>query len=791
MNHKRQLWVVVLSLLLWCGTSVAATYPVRVSTSNPRILVDQNNVPFLMVGDSPQALIVNLTESQAKGYFADRSAHGFNTVWINLLCDEYTGGRTNGSTIDGILPFKSTIPSTASYDLTTPNETYFARVDFIVHLAAHYGIQVLLDPIETGGWLQTMLDNGSANCLAYGQYLGNRYKNFPNIIWLSGNDFQTWRDGNSDSVVSAVALGIQGKDIKHIHTVELDYPVSSSLDDGTWAPIISLNGAYTYFPTYAEVLQAYNQSSSMPVFMIEAHYDLEQLQGDTGTPPVLRRQEYWAMLSGASGQLYGNHFTWQFIAGWQTNLDTPGAIQIGYMNSLFQSRAWYDLVPDTNHTVVTAGPGLADFSTSGNVSGNDYLTAASAPDGTLAIAYIPTLGTNTVDMSKFSAAVTAWWFDPAGGTYSSVPGSPFPNSGTVDFTPPGNNSDGDGDWVLVIETKPPPVSPPLGTYNGLFSETDQVRQNSSGFLTASVTARARYSGRLQIGANRYSLSGTLGPQVQITNRIVRRNDSPLTLDLHFGISNGAAHIFGQITNDTWVATLLGDRAVFNSRTNPAPYTNRYTLLIPGQDGDALLPAGNGFGSVLVDANGRVTFAGTLADGTKVSQSVPLSRDGTWPLYVSLYAGGGSIWSWLDFASPGSSDINGTLSWIKLPDVRARYYSNGFTNGNETVVGSVYSPPAGSNILNLTNALVQFSGGDLLLDFSNPVALGLRSRVTNLSSSNRLTMAFSLATGTFAGGIRDPSTGRTWSFGGAVLQNLGAGYGFLLETNQSSQVVFTP
>ena len=51
---------------------------------------------------------------------------------------------------------------------------------------------VMLDPLETAGWLHTALANGPARCRAYGQYLGNRYKDFPNIIWLNGNDFQKW-----------------------------------------------------------------------------------------------------------------------------------------------------------------------------------------------------------------------------------------------------------------------------------------------------------------------------------------------------------------------------------------------------------------------------------------------------------------------------------------------------------------------------------------------------------------------------------------------------------------------
>ena len=74
----------------------APVYPLKCS-ANGRYLVDQNNAPYLIVGDSPQALIVNLTTNEAAAFFADRAALGFNTLWINLLCANYTGGRTNGS----------------------------------------------------------------------------------------------------------------------------------------------------------------------------------------------------------------------------------------------------------------------------------------------------------------------------------------------------------------------------------------------------------------------------------------------------------------------------------------------------------------------------------------------------------------------------------------------------------------------------------------------------------------------------------------------------------------------
>jgi hypothetical protein len=101
-----------------------------------------------MVGDSPQALIGNASLSDADTYFADRQANGFDTVLIDLVCDSYTGCNADGTTYDGVAPF------TTPGDLTTPNEAYFSRADTYIQDAASHNLVVMLDPIETGGWLQ-------------------------------------------------------------------------------------------------------------------------------------------------------------------------------------------------------------------------------------------------------------------------------------------------------------------------------------------------------------------------------------------------------------------------------------------------------------------------------------------------------------------------------------------------------------------------------------------------------------------------------------------------------------
>jgi hypothetical protein len=442
-------------LLARCGAGVdptptqEQTYPLKKSP-NGRYLVDQKNVPFLIVGDSPQAIMVNISEADADSYFANRASYGFNAVWINLLNNEYCQGRPDSSTIDGILPW------TTAEDLSTPNEAYFAHCDRVLRLAEKYGLVVFLNPAETGGFLRVMLNNGVTNCRDYGRYLGNRYKSFDNIVWMSGSDFQEWQDPANDAVVTALALGIRETDTRHIHTVQLNYSRSGSLDDSRWAPIISLNASYTYLPTYAQVLKDYNRLPFLPVFMVEADYEFEN-GADTQR---LRRQEYWTNLSGATGQFFGNGYIWPFKSGWKEYLDTPGAIQMAYVKALFAPRAWYSLVPDQDHTVVTLGYGTfmegTGYDVHTGISASDYVTAARTPDGTLVIAYVPTSRTITVDMTQLSAPAMARWYDPASGKFQQVSASKLPNTGPCDFTTPGDNAEGPGntDWILVLETQP-------------------------------------------------------------------------------------------------------------------------------------------------------------------------------------------------------------------------------------------------------------------------------------------------------------------------------------------------
>src|SRR5258706_9384695 len=210
-------------------TVTRPAYPLKASANN-RYLVDQDNVPFLMIGDSPQALIGNSSQTEAATFIANRQAYGINALWINLLCNDTTGCKSDGTTFDGIAPF------TEPGDLSTPNPAYFQRADDLIRLAAMYGIIVILDPIETIGWLNILKANGVARAFACGQYLGQRYKEFPNLIWMHGNDFQSWRDSIQHGLAQSVGQTNKRMNSKYLHWVVLLIPSSRLVHDSSWAP---------------------------------------------------------------------------------------------------------------------------------------------------------------------------------------------------------------------------------------------------------------------------------------------------------------------------------------------------------------------------------------------------------------------------------------------------------------------------------------------------------------------------------------------------------------------------
>lgn len=427
--------------------ATSSTFPLAKST-NLRFLRTAGGAPFFMIADSPQALLVNvaptdrLTSADAGVYFAARKAQGFNTLWMNILCVVYTGGRSDASTFDGLMPFNGTVGG--QYDLTTPNTAYWARMDQIIQLATSYGFCLVIDPIETGGLRGVALANGTTRCTTYGHFLGSRYANYSNVCWMSGNDYAQADWSTYDPTLTAVAQGIRDNMPNALQTIEVEQNLSvaddGSLADSTWASLIDIDAAYLFTDrnVYTQLYTEYNRTTFLPVAMVEATYENE----NSTTVPEVRRQAWWTLCCGSSGYFYGEHNTSFLVSGWQNFLGSPNSPGAGYLIHLSNFLAtvnWQNLVPDQAHTFFTGGRG-----TPGTTS---FATAGLSADGHLAVAFTPFVTNMVFDLSKMAGPATAQWYDPTHGTYTAA-GSGLTGSHT--FVHPGNNNVGDSDWVLVL-----------------------------------------------------------------------------------------------------------------------------------------------------------------------------------------------------------------------------------------------------------------------------------------------------------------------------------------------------
>jgi hypothetical protein len=310
--------------------------------------------------------------------------------------------------------------------------------------------------------------------------------------------------------------------------------------------------------------------------------------------------------------------------------------------------------------------------------------------------------------------------------------------------------------------------PASSTYNGLFYESDAVRTRSAGQFKVTVTSAGKYSGQLIMATGKYPFTGKFGDLCLGTNTIARKGAT--TVVLHFSLNpDGSINPFaGNLSDGTWTAGMQGTRATFNAKTHPAPFVGTYTLAVPSQGFDDLLPVGNSYGSIKVDASGNVKFGGVLADGTKITQAAQLSDDGMWPLFVPLYKGKGLLMAWVSFASREADDLHGGLNWLKGPDLLSKYYPTGFTLEGDAV-GSLFTPQS-ALVLNAQLARLQSSST-------------ANSVVTSIKVST--------STGIFKGKLMDKTTGKPSPFQGALLMKTDTGYGFILQSGQSVPVTLTP
>ena len=415
--------------------------------------------PVFITGDDAWSMHVQLSDSDIQFYLSDRAARGFNAIWVALVDNTYSNHPPKDCY--GNVPFNGA-------DFTNENPKYWARVGQTLSWAAAQGITVLASPAFVGygckgGYCQSYRNSSTDVLRAYGQFLGDRYKGYPNIIWLIGGDADP-ADSNVQSKLDALAKGIKSADTVHLMTTE-NYRGTSSNDVWAGARWLDLDALYLEPTAIPAKTQTDYLAGTYPVFMMEDWYEGEHSMTDL----EVRMEGYWAVLSGSTlGRIFGNyaiwHFSWTQVMAdpWKSQLNAPGSVGQEWLGKLFRSREHWKLIPDIDHAVMTAGYNPRPIWRSARATLRSFVyglpirptsmlsVAARTSDGRTIIAYVPNgnATTITIDMSKVmdtTSRAICWWFNTRDGSSTLI--GTFATSGTQKFTPPDAN-----DWVLVVDS---------------------------------------------------------------------------------------------------------------------------------------------------------------------------------------------------------------------------------------------------------------------------------------------------------------------------------------------------
>jgi hypothetical protein len=447
----------------------------QVDLHNPRHFADTLGNPVLLVGDSPQNLPQKLTIPEMRIYFADCRSKGINLCWVCIdgqptdrPVKEAPGDRKGNPEF-----FKGGIPE--NWDIARVNPAYFSEtIDSILILAESYGIYINLMPMSQCYWSpENIKTNSPETCFDYGVFLGNRYRNSRNLLWLFGND-------NIDtSRQCPIARGIISTGDKHLMSIHVFNPDIWGADPRNDAKGESGNffkhlpnstmGWVSYNNLYSD-MQVFNQCwfihneymkpDIMPIMMSEGPYQkLEGYGWQVATNQTERSLNYRVALGGGFGGAYTYGCDWlqHRTVPWDKYLNMGARPHIKYFRDLFKDRQWWDLSPDWSRKFLTS----TTLKTGSDIRNDNYTIAAyDTLNGKLGIVYCTTRQTLTIDMSKMSEASNVRWYDPTTGNYTEIPGSPFFNNRDYQFKTPdiphmeSDTEDRDelsNDWVLVVE----------------------------------------------------------------------------------------------------------------------------------------------------------------------------------------------------------------------------------------------------------------------------------------------------------------------------------------------------
>jgi len=421
-----------------------------------RALVKADGRPWFWLGDTAWDLFIRLDRENVHTYYRNRQEKGFSVIQGVVIMGYHVDFNTPN--IYGHKPFVDDDPTKP--DLRA-KENFWTHADYIIDAAREHGIYIGILPMwgyHIGGNHDTPVMFTKESARAYAEFIAERYRDRPNIIWINGGDIVGDEHGESDvEIWRAIGETIKRVDSDHLVTYHPRGKHSSSLHfhGEPWLDFNMIQSGHSQigFHNDDQIEADYNRTPTKPVLEGEPRYESHPVNWNPHNGFFndydARQAAYWSLFAGAFGHTYGHVNMWRFnIPGkkqaterfdmmdlpWEEVMDYPGAFQMSCLRNLMLSR------PQKGRRPFQAL--LAR-----NYEGEARIRVTLG-DG-YAFVYTPYGYPTEVKRGELSWSKSCcWWYDPRTGASYAIDESP----GGEDpcFTPPGKPYRSN-DWVLVID----------------------------------------------------------------------------------------------------------------------------------------------------------------------------------------------------------------------------------------------------------------------------------------------------------------------------------------------------
>lgn len=452
-------FIVTIFLFLLTFSSLVAQN-LKIS-SNGRFFVE-NSKPFFWLGDTAWLLFKKCSREEALKYLETRKAQGFNVVQVMVLHDLKDAKNAYGDFAIEKTDVSKTVVTNGNNFNNSDEYDYWDHVEWVIDEAAKRKIYMALVPVWGSNVKANLVSESQAK--NYAEFLANRFKNKPNIIWLNGGDL---KGDEGENVWKMLGKTLRQNDKNHLITFHPRGRYSSTdwFHNEDWLDFNMFQSGHRNYEQdnspndkhhFGEDNWRYVQMDQRftpvrPTLDGEPSYEnIPQGLHDPKFPrwndADIRRYSYWSVFAGGAGFTYGENSMIQFYKkgepnpaysaeiDWREAINAKGANQMQFLKNLMLSKPYFERVSANN--LVTNQEGKYNYIVA--TKGKNY-----------AFFYTYTGRKIEVKMGFLSSkTLNALWFNPSNGEKIKI--GKVENKDIKTFDPPNEEKAGN-DWVLILE----------------------------------------------------------------------------------------------------------------------------------------------------------------------------------------------------------------------------------------------------------------------------------------------------------------------------------------------------